>query len=249
MKKLLVAMLALVLAFTTFGCAANYTEVPQENYAATMAEFMGAENEISVECGNSYRTFVKYGTSAEYVSYEVVYRKQDDKPLQSLNRLITKEKDKDKATYAIYVKDNVLYTHLSEQVGLISAGKKKRDFNQTTANAIISAVELMTTGINSMLEGLENINLADTSFIATFSKVEIAGNAGGNRKLRITYSYGENDTSVLTLSFDKNNVLTSVSGNSSQTVTDNGTTTTTTLEIVIEQYNKNISFPNLKDFA
>lgn len=253
MKKLLLVLLAVILCMSSFACGETYTEVAEEDYVETMTEFVGEEAELTAgELTNNFRVYVKMVDGSEWMSTECISKGTGDE-LQMLAEVKTKEGEADVQTIvATYVKDKKIYTQIENPLG-DGVVKVSYDANPT----LIAMYTTGVTGVNGAIELLTStisLDPADTEFIASIGKMEISGNKGGDRKLRLTITEGEQGTAsyatgTVTLAFDKDNKVVGINMSFSMTTTEDGTSEVVSVELVVENYTGNISFPSFADYT
>lgn len=239
MKKLLLIVLTLALCLSAFACGGteNYTEVSEENYAETLEEFVGEEETLEIGLSKNVRVYVKMAEGANYLSTEMIYTGEGE-DLNVLMELKTKEGEDPEEKTSAYVKDGFIYAEMGE-------AKVKLPYSETAA-----AMYRIGDAIDSIEQALAMIEFdpGDAEFIASLGKVEISGNAGGDRKLRLTVNESEESytaTGTIVLSFDKDNKLVGLDMNA--TMTADGESST--MEVKVESYTGSITFPSFNDYT
>lgn len=254
MKKVLLVLLTFVLAFSAFACGETYTEVPEEDYAETLTEFVGEENELTVGITNNVRIWMKEtesdGTTTEGATVEMIYTGTGE----NLKVFIEMKEIVGTTTNLMigsYITDGYIYAQTpnwTDPEG--DPVKVKVPYSATTAEMM--EIQNAVDALNAALERSIHIDPSDAEFLASIGKLEISGNKGGDRKLRMTVTetdeeYGITITGTITIAFNKDNKVVGLEMNATETETYDGETTTSTVEMKIEACS-NITFPSLEGF-
>jgi hypothetical protein len=252
MKKLLIVMLAVVMALSAFGCEAKFTEVPQEDYATTMAEFFAEETDLSVDTSNDYRTFAKATTGSTTIQSEII-KKGSGEDTEMLTEVKMTEDGETTIDAGVYIKDGYFYVQVAESPEYyLSAIKTKTPYIKGISELGIEFLDTFTDMTDSLFDLLDEVDFKDAEFIASIGKLEISGKAGSARKLRVTITETEGEyyssTAVFTLAFDKNGSLTGISMTATIVTSQDCEVETMSTEVVIEKYSKRISFPNFNSW-
>ena len=255
MKKLLMIVLTLALCFTAFACGETYTEVSEENYAETLNEFVGEENELTVGITNNVRIWMKTsesdGTTTEGTSIEMIYtgEGEDLKVLMEMKELAG---DTSSLMMGAYIADGYIYAETPNYVDPDGENiKAKAPYSEVAAE--MAGIQDAIDAINNALSEAINIDTANAEFMASIGKLEISGNAGGDRKLRLTITKTDEETNsssngTITLAFDKDNKVTGLDMNATTTSTEDDATMTITVEMKIETCSS-ITFPSFEGFT
>jgi hypothetical protein len=250
-------MLTLVLATTAFACGDVYTEVPQTDYATTMAEFVGEETTLQVDTSKNFRTYAKISMSAEGQTQEItseIIKKGEGSTFELLTEVKVKENGAFSLNAGVYAKDGYFYVDVKESTAFgLPAVKTKSPYVPGVSELGVEFLDGFAAMTDYVFDALDEIDLTDAEFIASIGKLEVSGKAGSDRKLRITVDEsdvenGITGSSTIILAFNKDGALTSISMTATTTITEDGASATTSVEVVIEKYSKNIGFPSFSSW-